>query len=197
MCLRDQGIDDNDGVVARVRRSCGLNDYSGGVGKGRGIDDASEGFETMTEALRIQGRRQSLWRCDGGPLLSSIPWAARKHTGASAVGDVHSDALYLLIHQLMPLLSSLRPRDSRKHTDASAVGDVHSDTLYLLLPQLTPPLSSLRPRAHLTLPRHPSWSPIPKECHHNTAASVVAPESPITRTHCLFLVLHQRLRRRR
>ena len=44
------------------------------------------------------------------PLSSSIPWA-HKHTGASSVGDVHSDALYLLLPQLTHPLSLLRPQD--------------------------------------------------------------------------------------
>ena len=94
-------------------------------------------------------------------LPSSIPWVC-KHTGASAVGDVHSDALYLLLPQLTPLLSSARPRAAYKHTGASYVGDVHSDALYPLLPKLTPPLFSLRPWANLPLPTPPLWSLIPK-----------------------------------
>ena len=42
-----------------------------------------------------------------------------------------------------------------------------------------------------------SWSPITKDRYCNAATSVVVPESLITQTHCLFLVLRQRLRRRR
>ena len=38
------------------------------------------------------------------PLSSSIP-SSRKHTAASAVGDIHSDVLYLLFLQFTPLLS--------------------------------------------------------------------------------------------
>ena len=126
-------------------------------------------------------------------LLLSIP-SACKHTGASAVRDVHSDAFYFLLPQLMPSLSSLRPWNDRKHTGASAIVDVHSDALYLLLTKFSPPLSSLRPRAHLPLPTPLSWSPITKACHCNAAATVVVPEYPIPWKHCLFHVLGQRLR---
>ena len=76
----------------------------------------------------------------------------------------------------------------------SLVVDVQSDAFYLLLPQLTPPLSSLRSRAHLPLPTPPSCSPFPKDRHRDAAATVVVPKSPIPRTHCIFLVLDQRLR---
>ena len=50
MCLRDQGIDDDDGGVGRVIRARRLSNDNGGVGRERGIDDASKGSETMTEA---------------------------------------------------------------------------------------------------------------------------------------------------
>ena len=53
MCLQDQGIDDNDGVVNRV---------DGGFVRGQGIDDASEESETRTDASRIQGRQRRLRR---------------------------------------------------------------------------------------------------------------------------------------
>ena len=33
VCLQDQGIDDDNGVIGRVRRACGLSD-DGGVGIG-------------------------------------------------------------------------------------------------------------------------------------------------------------------
>ena len=67
MCLRAQGIDDNDGVVDRVIRERGLSDNYGGVGRGRGIGDASKVSETATEASRIQGRQRILRRCDDRP----------------------------------------------------------------------------------------------------------------------------------
>ena len=41
---------------------------------------------------------------------SSIPWS-RKHTGASAIRDVQSDALYFLLPNPTPMLSSSRPLD--------------------------------------------------------------------------------------
>ena len=50
VCLRADGIDDNDGGVRRVRRSKGLRDDDGGVGRGQWICYVSEGLETMTEA---------------------------------------------------------------------------------------------------------------------------------------------------
>ena len=55
MCLRDQVINNNDVSVRRVRWSCGIDDNDGGVGRGRVIDDASEGLEMMMEAARIRG----------------------------------------------------------------------------------------------------------------------------------------------
>ena len=67
MCLRDQGIDDDGGGVARVRWAHEISDKDGGVGRGQGIDDASEGSETTTEASRIQGRQRRLRRRDDRP----------------------------------------------------------------------------------------------------------------------------------
>ena len=67
MCLRAQGIDDGDDIVDRLRRSHGLGNDNGGVGRGRGIHDASEVLETITEAYRIQVQRRSLWHRDDGP----------------------------------------------------------------------------------------------------------------------------------
>ena len=55
VCLRDQFIDENNGVVDIVRRARGLRKEDGGVGRGQGIDNASEGSEAMTEASRIEG----------------------------------------------------------------------------------------------------------------------------------------------
>ena len=51
MRLRDQGIDANNKGVGRVRRARGLSDDDGGVGRKRGICDASKVSETMTEAV--------------------------------------------------------------------------------------------------------------------------------------------------
>ena len=67
MCLQAQGIDNDDGVVGRVRQARGLSDDNGGVGRGQGIDNASKGLETTTEAARIRGRQQRLRHRDEGP----------------------------------------------------------------------------------------------------------------------------------
>ena len=67
MCLRAQVIDDDACVVDRVRQSRGPSNNNRGVGGGQGIDDASNGSETTTEASRIQGQRRRLQRCDDGP----------------------------------------------------------------------------------------------------------------------------------
>ena len=50
VCLRAQGIDDDYGVFDRVRHAHGLSDNDGGVSRGQGKDDESEGSETTTEA---------------------------------------------------------------------------------------------------------------------------------------------------
>ena len=50
MCLRAQDIDDDEVSVHRVRRTHGLSDDNGGVGREQGIDDASELSETTMEA---------------------------------------------------------------------------------------------------------------------------------------------------
>ena len=50
MCVRSQGIDDNNGGVDGVRRAQGLSNYDRAVDGGRRIDNASEGSETTTEA---------------------------------------------------------------------------------------------------------------------------------------------------
>ena len=56
MCLRAEGIDDDDSGVGRVRRAKGLSDSDGGVGRGQGIRDASKGLETTTEATGARRR---------------------------------------------------------------------------------------------------------------------------------------------
>ena len=66
MCLRDQGIDNDDGGgVFRVRRACGLSDNNGGVVRGRGIYNASEGFDTTTEAARDRRRARGIYNNNG------------------------------------------------------------------------------------------------------------------------------------
>ena len=44
MWLQDQGIDDNNHGVVRVRQARELSEDGGGVGRGQGIRDASEGW---------------------------------------------------------------------------------------------------------------------------------------------------------
>ena len=51
MCLRAQGIDDDNRVVGRVGQACGLSHDDGGVGRGWGIYDVSEGSEMTMEAV--------------------------------------------------------------------------------------------------------------------------------------------------
>ena len=128
------------------------------------------------------------------PPSLSIPWS-RKHNGVSTVGGVHSDLLCLLLPKLTHMMSLSRPRAARKYTGASVVGDVHSDTCYILLPKFMSPLSFSIPWDSLPLSTPPSWWPIPTARHCEAAASVVVPKFLISQTHCIFLVLRQRLRR--
>ena len=65
MCLRAQGIDDN-GEVGIVRQDRRLSNDDGGVGRGRGILNASEGSETMTKAARSRQRAQGIYDNNGG-----------------------------------------------------------------------------------------------------------------------------------
>ena len=51
VCLRAEDNDDDDGSVGRLRRSKGLSDDDRGIGRGRGVCDASEGSETITEVV--------------------------------------------------------------------------------------------------------------------------------------------------
>ena len=55
MWLQDQGIDDNNHGVVRVRQARELSEDGGGVGRGQGIRDASEGLDTTTD---VAGARQ-------------------------------------------------------------------------------------------------------------------------------------------
>ena len=48
MCLQDQGLDDNNGSVGRVRRAHKLRKNNRVAGRGRGIHNASEGSEITT-----------------------------------------------------------------------------------------------------------------------------------------------------
>ena len=66
VCLRAQRIDDDDGVVNRVIKARGLSDDNGGVGRGQGIDRASEGLVTTTDTYRVQGQPWRPWRRNDG-----------------------------------------------------------------------------------------------------------------------------------
>ena len=50
MCLRDQVVDNDGGVVILIQ-ACVLSNNDGGVGRGGGISDVSEGSETTTKAV--------------------------------------------------------------------------------------------------------------------------------------------------
>ena len=102
-------------------------------------------------------------------------------------GPSYSDDAYFLSSSIS---------STRKHTNTSSVGDVHSDTVSLMFLRPKLPLSSSRTWDYFPLPTPPLWSPIPQDCHRDTAASVIVPESsmpqsfsPIIRTRRLFLVL--------
>ena len=49
MCLGDQVIDDKGSGIIRVRWSHGLSNDDGGVDRGQGVHNASEGSETTME----------------------------------------------------------------------------------------------------------------------------------------------------
>ena len=66
VCLRDKSIDNNDGSVRRVKRSCGIRTDNGSVGGRRGIDDAHKVSETTTEAAVGRRRAQGIYDDDGG-----------------------------------------------------------------------------------------------------------------------------------
>ena len=67
MFLQAQGIGDDDSVVRRVKQARKLRNNDGGVGRVQVIDDAYEVSQITTEAERIQGQRQRLWRRDDRP----------------------------------------------------------------------------------------------------------------------------------
>ena len=50
MCLWDQGIDNDGGGVARLRRARRLSDDNRGIGRGQGIRNVSKVLETPTES---------------------------------------------------------------------------------------------------------------------------------------------------
>ena len=56
MRLWDQGIDNNDGGIGRVRRDFRLSDDDDGVSRGRGIYNTHEGLETTADAAGARRR---------------------------------------------------------------------------------------------------------------------------------------------
>ena len=64
--LRAQVIDNNDGGVGRVRRSCGLSDDDRGVRRGQGICDAPKVSETTKEAAVARRRARGIYDSDRG-----------------------------------------------------------------------------------------------------------------------------------
>ena len=75
VCLQDQDIYDDDDRVSRVRRARRLRDDNGGIGRGRGIDDASEVLETTTKATGDRRQAQVIYD-NGGGVCGEI-WARR------------------------------------------------------------------------------------------------------------------------
>ena len=67
MCLRSQGIDNNDdGDVGEERWCRGLSDDNGGIGRGQGIYNMSKGLETTTEVAGVRQRPKEIYDNDGG-----------------------------------------------------------------------------------------------------------------------------------
>ena len=69
MWLRSEGIASDGNKIGRVRRSKGLCDNDGGVGRGSGIRDAFEVLETTTEASKEEDEHEEYNnenRCVGG-----------------------------------------------------------------------------------------------------------------------------------
>ena len=66
MCLQAQGIDNDNSVASRVTRAHRLSDNDGVVGRGRGINDASEGLETTTEAAGDIQWARGIYNNNGG-----------------------------------------------------------------------------------------------------------------------------------
>ena len=75
VCLRAQVIDDNDGVIGRVKPFRGLRDNDRGVGRRRGIHDASEVSETTAEAEGARRQARGIYDKDRG--VGGGRWARR------------------------------------------------------------------------------------------------------------------------
>ena len=61
VCLQADGIDDDYGGVGRVRRAKVCSNDNGGVSRGRGIRNASEGSETTTEVAVVRRQAQGIY----------------------------------------------------------------------------------------------------------------------------------------
>ena len=66
VCLQAYGIDKNNVSVGRLGQACVLINDDRGVGRGRGIRDASEGLETTTEAAGSRQRARGIYNGNGG-----------------------------------------------------------------------------------------------------------------------------------
>ena len=66
MCLRAQGIDDEDGGIGKVGQARGLSNDEEGVGRGRGIYDASKELETTAKAALAIQQAEGIYNHDRG-----------------------------------------------------------------------------------------------------------------------------------
>ena len=66
VCLRDQGIDNDYGRVGRVRQARGISNNDEGIGRGRGIYNASDGLETTAEAAGARQQARGIYDNDRG-----------------------------------------------------------------------------------------------------------------------------------
>ena len=66
MCLQEEGIDDNNSGVERLRQAKGLRKDDGGVGRGQRIRDTSKGSETTMEVAEIRRQDRGIYDDNGG-----------------------------------------------------------------------------------------------------------------------------------
>ena len=66
VCLRAQGINNDNGGVGRARQACGISDNDGGVGRVQGIHNASKGLETTAEVAGARRLDQGIYDDGGG-----------------------------------------------------------------------------------------------------------------------------------
>ena len=83
MCLWSEGTDDDSGDAGGVRRVKGLSEDDGGIGRGQGICDASEGLETTTEVAGDRRWDRGIYNEDrdieGGRLAQRLQQLQRMH----------------------------------------------------------------------------------------------------------------------